>query len=132
MKDDPLAKVLDELMDLDDILACMIARRNMISVMPSGDGFKPEVDQIWDIVKRTMDGVFWVISEYSQTGLGKMEFQVQDYEVLFFIFPDTDNALVAIIPSLTNRGLIEVEMANARTDILRIRDEQEKKMLATD
>ena len=50
MQDDPIANVLDDLLKLDDILACMVARRNMISVMPSGDGFKPEVNQIWDII----------------------------------------------------------------------------------
>ncbi|PNX52557.1 MAG: hypothetical protein BV458_09005, partial [Thermoplasmata archaeon M9B2D] len=65
MKDDPIEHVLDDLMRLDDILACMVARRNMISVMPSGEGFKPEVNQIWDVIKRAMDDVFTVIREYS-------------------------------------------------------------------
>lgn len=46
MKDDPIALVLDDLMRLDDILLCMVARRNMISVMPSREEFKPEVNQI--------------------------------------------------------------------------------------
>ena len=44
MKDDPIALVLDDLLKLDDILACMVARHNMISVMPTGDAFKPEVN----------------------------------------------------------------------------------------
>jgi len=35
MRDDPIALVLDDLLKLDDILACMVARQNMISVMPS-------------------------------------------------------------------------------------------------
>ena len=98
MKDDPIANVLDGLLKLDDILACMVARRDMISVMPTGDGFKPEVNQIWDIIKRAMDDVFGVIRDYSQAGLGEMEFRMQEYEVLFYVFPDTENALVAIIP----------------------------------
>jgi hypothetical protein len=34
------------------------------------------------------------------------------------VFPDTDNALVAIIPSLSNKGLIEVELNNARREII--------------
>ena len=127
MRDDPIANVLDDLLKLDDILACMVARRNMISVMPSGDGFKPEVNQIWDIIKRAMDDVFVIISEYSGAGLGEMEFRLQDYEVLFFIFPDTENALVAIIPALANKGLIEVEMENARREILAIMEEKEQK-----
>ena len=126
MRDDPIALVLDDLLKLDDILACMVARRNMISVMPTGEGFKSKVHDIWDIIKRAMDDVFGVISEYSQAGLGEMEFRLQDYEVLFYVFPDTENALVSIIPALANKGLIEVEMENARRDILKIMQEPQK------
>lgn len=131
LKDDPIAHVLDDLLKLDDILACMVARRNMISVMPSGDGFKPEVNQIWDVIKRATDDVFGVIGVYSQAGLGEMDFRLQDYEVLFYVFPDTENALVAIIPALANKGLIEVEMENARREILEIMKKQESVNLAT-
>jgi len=120
MRDDPIAQVLDDLMRLDDIYACIVARRNMISVMPSSEEFKPEVNQIWDVIKRAMDDVFTVIGEYSGAGLTEMEFRLQDYEVLFYVFPDTDNALVAIVPALANTGLLEVEMENARRDILKI------------
>ncbi len=126
MKDDPIAIVLDDLLKLDDILACMVARRNMISVMPSGDSFKPEVHQIWDIIHKAMDDVFGVIGAYSPTGLGEMEFRLQDYEVLFYVFPDTESALVAIVPALANKGLLEVEMENARREILKIMEEQDK------
>jgi len=129
MKDDPIAMVLDDLLKLDDILACMVARRNMISVMPSGEGFKPQVNQIWDVIKRAMDDVFTVIGQYSSAGLGEMEFRLQDYEVLFYVFPDTENALVAIVPALANKGLLEVEMENARREILKIMDISEKEKL---
>jgi len=126
MRDDPIALVLDDLLKLDDILACMVARRNMISVMPSIDNFNTEVMSIWDIIKRAMDDVFGVIREYSQAGLAEMEFRLQDYEVLFYVFPDTENALVAIIPALANKGLIEVEMENARREILGLMEESEQ------
>lgn len=129
---DPIAYVLDDLLKLDDILACMVARRNMISVMPSDgtDSFKPEINEIWDIIKRAMDDVFMIISEYSGVGLGEMEFRLQDYEVLFYVFPDTENALVAVIPALANKGLIAVEMENARREILKILDKNEKEKMA--
>lgn len=122
MTEDPIAKVLDDLLRLDDILACMVARQNMISVMPSDgtDSFKPEINQIWDIIHRAMEDVFNVIREYSQAGLSEMEFRLQDYEALFYVFPDTENALVAIIPALANKGLLEVEMENARREILKV------------
>ena len=123
MRDDPIAVVLDDLLKLDDVLACMVARCNMISVMPTNDSFDPQVNQVWDIIHRAMDDVFGVIREYSQAGLGEMEFRMQDFETLFYIFPDTENALVAIVPALANKGLIEVEMENARREILKIMEE---------
>lgn len=132
MKNDPIANVLDDLLKLDDILACMVARQNMISVMPDSDGFNPEVNKIWDIIKRAMDDVFGVIRDYSQAGLGEMEFRMQEYEVLFYVFPDTENALVAIIPAMANKGLIEVEMENTRREILKIMEEPDREpVLAT-
>lgn len=125
MKDDPIEEVLDDLLNYDEILACMVARLNMISVMPDQERFDPDVMKIWDIIKRAMDDVFGVIREYSQAGLGEIEFRLQDYEVLFFVFPDTENALVAIVPALSNKGLIEIELENARREILKIMSEKE-------
>lgn len=125
LQEDPILNVLNDLLNYDEILACMVARRNMISVMPNQSRFKPEVMQIWDIIHRAMEDVFGVIREYSQAGLGEIEFRLQDYEALFYIFPDTENALVAIIPVLSNKGLIEIEMENARREILKIMEQRE-------
>ena len=131
MGNDPIENVLDDLLQLDDILACMVARQNMISVLPTAgtEGFKSEIYETWDIIHRAMDDVFHVIREYSQTGLSEMDFRMHDYETLFFVFPDTENALVAVIPALANKGLIEVEMENARREILEIMDRMEKAKL---
>lgn len=131
MQDDPIALVLDDLLKLDDILGCMVARQNMISVMPDQSKFDPQAMELWDVIKRAMDDVFAVIREYSQAGLVEIEFRLQDYEVLFYIFPDTDNALVAIIPALANKGLLEVEMENTRREIIDIMNKQENERLAT-
>ncbi len=130
MGEDPIASVLDDLLKFDDILACMVARQNMISVMPSSgtDAFKPEIYETWDIIHRAMDDVFRVIREYSQTGLAEMEFSMQNYIAFFYVFPDTENALVAIVPMLANKGLLEVALENARREILNIMNEKEKGM----
>ena len=130
MQNDPIESVLDDLLKLDDILGCMVASKTMISVMPDQGKFDPQVLELWDIIKRAMDDVFGVIREYSQAGLAEMEFRLQDYEVLFYIFPDTENALVAIIPALANKGLIDVEMENSRREILDIMKKQESEKLA--
>ncbi len=131
MQNDPIESVLDDLLMLDDILGCMVASKTMIAVMPDQSKFDPQVMELWDIIKRAMNDVFGVIREYSQAGLGEMEFRLQDYEVLFYIFPDTENALVAIIPDLANKGLIDVEMENARREILDLMNKQESEKLAT-
>ncbi|RLF57738.1 MAG: hypothetical protein DRN27_07150 [Thermoplasmata archaeon] len=132
MGEDPIADILDDLLKLDDILACMVARQNMISVMPTAgtEGFKQEIYETWDIIHSAMDDVFTVIREYSQAGLTEMEFNLQNYEALFYVFPDTENALVAIVPSLSNRGLLAVEMENARREIISIlnKGEQEQQV----
>lgn len=78
-----------------------------------------------------MDDVFGVISVYSQIGLGEMEFRLQDYEVLFYVFPDTENALVAIVPALANKGLLEVELENARREILKTMKEPKQESSAS-
>jgi len=129
-QDDPILDVLNDLLNYDEILACMVASQTMISVMPDQELFKQEVMQIWDIIKRAMNDVFVVIREYSQAGLGEIEFRLQDYEALFYVFPDTENALVAIIPALANKGLIEIEMENARRKILKILEQKETPMSA--
>lgn len=125
LRDDPILDVLNDLLNYDEILACMVARLNMISVMPDQERFDPDVMKIWDIIKRAMDDVFGVIREYSQAGLGEIEFRLQDYEALFYVFPDTENALVAIVPALSNKGLIEIELENARRNILEIMEKNE-------
>ncbi|HEC86957.1 MAG TPA: hypothetical protein ENI49_03710 [Thermoplasmatales archaeon] len=124
--DDPLLNVLEDLLKLDDIYACMIARRNMVSVIPDTSLFNPKIMEVWDIVSVAMKNVFTVIEEYASVGLDVMEFRLKNYSVLFFVIPDTDNALVAIIPSLANKGLIEVEMENARREIVEILNKKEE------
>jgi len=120
VNDDPILEVLEDLLRLDDIYACMVARKNMVSVMPDTSKFNPKIMDVWDIVSVAMKNVFAVIEEYASVGLDVMEFRLKNHSVLFFVIPNTDNALVAIIPSLANKGLIEVEMENARRRIVEI------------
>jgi hypothetical protein len=61
-----------------------------------------------------------VINHYSEYGLDKVYFELGDWDVLFFILPGMDTALVAIVPALANRGLLEVEMENTRREIIKI------------
>jgi hypothetical protein len=122
-KQEEILKVLQEdLMPLEDILACMVAQKGLEGVVPFTEEFKQEITPIWEILKNTMDEFFDVIKRYSECGLDKVYFELGEYDVMFFILPGSDSALVAIVPALANRGLLEVELENARRRIIKILD----------
>ncbi len=118
---DKILEVLEEdLMPLEDIHACMVAQRGLEGVVPISDAFRTEIMPIWEILQRTMDEFFTIIKTYGELGLDKVNFELGNYDVMFFIIPNSDSALVAIVPALANRGLLEVELENARRRILTI------------
>ncbi len=120
-KEDKILKILEEdLLRLEDIHACMVVRKNLEGIVPITENFKKEIVGIWDILKNTMDEFFEIIGQYSKYGLDKVYFELGKYDVMFFILPSSDTALVAIVPALANRGLLEVEMENARRRIIEI------------
>lgn len=124
-KEDRILRVLTEdLQRLEDIHACMVARKGLEGIIPLTEDFKKEIFEVWGILKKTMDKFFEVIAQYSELGLDKVYFELGNFDVLFFILPGTDNALVAIVPALANRGLLEVEMENARRKIIGILEVQ--------
>ncbi len=112
----------EDLLRLEDIHAVMVAAKNL----EGGIGpivqkeYESQLKGIWDALEKTMNEFFRVIEHYSEYGLDKIYFELGEYDVIFFIFPDTDTALVAIVPALANRGLLEVELENARRRILDI------------
>jgi hypothetical protein len=122
-KEEEILKVLSEdLLRLEDIHACMVARKNLEGIVPITEEFKQEIVGIWDMLKDTMNEFFDIISKYSKYGLDKVYFEMGKYEVIFYILPGSDTALVAVVPSLANRGLLEVELENARRRIMGILD----------
>lgn len=120
-KEDEILRVLNEdLLRLEDIHACMVARKNLEGIVPISEEFKAEITDIWDMLKDTMNEFFDIISHYSKYGLDKIYFELGKYDVIFFILPGSDTALVAIVDALANRGLLEVELENARRRIIKI------------
>jgi septum formation topological specificity factor MinE len=117
-----ILNVLEEdLKPLEDILACMVAQKGFEGIMPPmTDKFKNEIMPIWEIMQKSMDDFFEIIKRYGQFGLDKVYFELGEYDAMFFILPGSDTALVAIVPALANRGLLEVELENARRRILKI------------
>jgi hypothetical protein len=116
MPEETMLSVLEDLLMEEDILAVMLARKNEVSVTPSPDKFKLKNPAIFSLLQSTMNEFFAVIEKFSEQGLDKVYFELGEYEVLFFLISG-DTALVSIIPSLANKGLLEVEMENARLKI---------------
>ena len=110
----------NNLLKLDDVYACMVARRGFEGIVLIEESKDPELKKVWESLEKTMDQFFSIIKEYSVYGLDKIYFELGKYNVIFFILPETDTALVTLIPSLANRGLLEVEMENTREKIINI------------
>ncbi|MEM2918272.1 MAG: hypothetical protein QXY62_02085 [Candidatus Altiarchaeota archaeon] len=122
-KKEQIKKILKEdLLRFEDIYACAVSAKHL------GEGIGPftkpehesELRSIWDSLEKTTDEFFRIIENYSNYGLGEVYFRLQEYEVMFFVLPETDTALVAIIPALANKGLLEVAMEKARRKIIKI------------
>lgn len=118
-KEQKILDVLEDLLREEDILAVMAAKKGLEGVMPPADKFKIKDMGIWATLEKTMDEFFDIIARYSEYNLNKVYFELGNYDVIFFILVE-DFALVSVVPALANRGLLEVEMENARRNILKI------------
>lgn len=116
-KQEEIKGILNDLLRLEDIHACMLARKEMEGIFPPMEKFDDSVTEVWQILKETMGEFFEVIEKYSEHGLDTVHFELQEHTVMFFVIPGSNMALVAIIPSLANRGLLEVEMENAKREV---------------
>ncbi len=110
----------NNLLKLEDVYACMVARRELDGVVLIEESRDPELKGVWGSLEKTMNQFFSIIKEYSAYGLNKIYFELGKYDVIFFILPETDTALVALIPALANRGLLEVELENTRESIIEL------------
>ncbi len=125
-KEENILKVLrEDLLQLEDILACMVVRKNLEGIVPPREEFKADASEIGDVLKDTMNEFFDAIKRYSKYGLDKVTFEMGKNDVMFFILPGSDTALVAIVPAMANRGLLEVELESARSRIIKILETDE-------
>lgn len=119
MPEETMLSVLEDLLREEDILAVMLARKNEVSITPPPNKFKLHDPSIFGLLQSTMNDFFTVIEKLAGQGLDKVYFELGDYEVMFFLISG-DTALVAILPALANKGLLEVEMENTRRTIKKL------------
>ena len=116
MTEDPIKQILEELLNNPDIHACMIARQNMITIIPDTNNFNPEIHKQWDIIKNTINDTFQVIKNYSTKGLTQITLTINQYQIIFDILPETENALVTITPKNNTKQIHEITQ-NAKQKI---------------
>lgn len=117
---DEVQNVLEGLLNYEDIYACMLIQKGMEGITPPREKFKGNIAQIWEILQKTIDDVFYIIQQYMDYNLGEINFRMMDYEVLFYVLPHSTTALVVIVPSLSNKGIIEIALESARNKIIDI------------
>jgi hypothetical protein len=102
MSDEEISKVLENLIEIDDIHACMLARLDKMNIMPKHEHFETEVKQILDNSTRAVEGIFKIVKQYGSYNVPWFKIKLKDYYVLYHILPDKKNILTSIIPISTN------------------------------
>ncbi|OQA30545.1 MAG: hypothetical protein BWY55_00849 [archaeon ADurb.Bin336] len=114
--------VLDDLLQLDDVLSCMLARRDLGGVVPTK--MKLKDTSFWNIVKESTSQVFPIIEKFFLYKVERINLELGEYMIIFAPITKTYSLLV-IIPALSNMGLIDVEIENTKRKIKAILDRKE-------
>lgn len=121
-KKDEALMVLSDLLRLDDVLACMLARRDLGGVVPNMMKLKDTA--FWNIVKESTAQVFPIIERFFVYKVERINLELGEYMIIFA--PITQKySLMVIIPSLANMGLIDVEIENTKRKIKEILDRKD-------
>lgn len=118
MKREEILKNLDDLLRLEDVLACMIARKGLEGIIPAGNKLK-NID-FWVLLRKTTDPVFDLIGKfYESYKLERIYLEMNQYTVIVATINESIS-LVVVIPSLANMGLLDVEIENTKRKIVEI------------
>ena len=110
-----IQQVLDDLLKVEDIEACFVSGRMIGTVTPKSKS-KLKNMALWKLIMDTTRKFFPVTDDFYAYGLSKLYFELKDYNIIMS-FMGRGIALITIIPTLANRGMIEVEIENTRREI---------------
>jgi len=117
-RNEEIRKVLEDLLKMEDVQACLLTGRQTGTITP-GRGTKLKNLVLWKLIMDSSHKFFPVIEDFYVYGLKRLYFELGDYEVIMS-FLDQFTALIVVIPSLVNRGLVEVEIENSKRTIKEI------------
>ncbi len=122
-KKEEVLVVLGDLLKMDDVLACMLAKQGLGGVIP--EGLKVKDVNLWNLVKSTTNEIFPIINKFYLYKIDRLYFELGEYTIIFAPISQTFSLLV-IIPSLANMGLIDVEVENTKRKVKMIIDRKEE------
>lgn len=117
--EEKILEILDYLLGEEDILACMVSRKGMEGIVPPMEKFKIKDLSVWELLDKIMDPFFDILEQFQDYNIDKVYFELGEYNVIFSTLV-SGIALVCITPALSNRGLLEVEIKNAKNEIMDI------------
>ncbi|MCX6801245.1 MAG: hypothetical protein NTZ73_03585 [Candidatus Diapherotrites archaeon] len=113
-KKEEVLSILNDLLRMDDVLACMLAKKGLGGIVP--EGVKVRDVNLWNLVKSTTNEIFPIIDKFFIYKIDRLYFELGEYTIIFAPVSQTFSLLV-IIPSLANMGLIDVEVENSKRKI---------------
>jgi predicted regulator of Ras-like GTPase activity (Roadblock/LC7/MglB family) len=114
-RNDEIKAVLEDLLKMEDVQACLLTGRQTGTLTPR-TGTKLKNLVLWKLIMDSSHNFFPVIEDFYIYGLKNVYFELGEYEVIM-AFIDKFTALLVVIPSLVNRGLVEVEVENSKNMI---------------
>jgi len=116
-RNEDIKAVLDDLLKMEDVQACLLTGRETGTITPKTTKLRNVV--LWKLIMDSSHKFFPVIEDFYRYGLKKLYFELGDYEIIMS-FLDQFTALLVVIPSLANRGLVEVEIENSKRSMKEI------------
>ncbi len=113
-KREEILVALGDLLRLEDVLACMLARRGLDGLVPSK--LKIKTVDLWQLIQKSTFQLFDIVEKFYDYGMNRLYFELGEYTIILAPV-SRDFALVVIIPSLANLGLLDVEIENTRRQI---------------
>ncbi len=105
---------LQNLLQLEDVLACMLAKKGLGGVVPANQKIKDS--GLFKLILDTTNDLFDTIGKFYDYKLDRLNMELSEYTILLAPV-SREFALVVLVPALANQGLLDIEIENTRRRI---------------
>ena len=121
-KREEILQILEDLLRMEDVLACMLAKKGLEGIVPSK--MKIHDFNLWQLINKATGQIFDLIEKFYVYKLERFYFELGDNTII--IAPVSQEfSLIVVIPSLANMGLLDVEIENTKRKIKGIIDRKD-------